>query len=100
MDIPNLLNCLILTRNTLSLFFHPSLHLSSSHPPFSLLSLRPYISLSYSLPLFLCLSIPPTFSLRPFLPPSLSSPASPFLPPSPLPLNCTSLFFPLSLFLS
>ena len=71
MDIPNLLNCLMLTRNT-----HPSRHLSSSLLPllpFSA-SLFPYIFLSYST-LFSFLSslfLPPSFSLPPFLPVYLS----------------------------
>ena len=56
MDIPNLLNRLILTRNTFPLSL-PSFQSSSiflpSFPSFSSTSLLPYISLFYYLPLFL-----------------------------------------------
>ena len=81
---PNLLNCLIFTRNT-----HPlssTLHLVINLPPsFSPLPLLPYISLSYSIPLssFFPLSLP-HFSLSPSLSilPSLCLPPHPSLSPS------------------
>src|SRR6218665_1624578 len=71
MDNPNLLNCLILTRNTLSLFLPPSLHQSSLlHPSFSS-SLLSYLSLLLPPALLFSLSL----FLFPFLfLPSLSPP--------------------------
>src|SRR6218665_1839093 len=69
MDICHPLNCLIVTRNTLplSLFFRPSLQLSSSFPPLLIVlpSFLPYnyVSLAPSLSFFLFLSL--------FLPSSL-----------------------------
>src|SRR6218665_3218671 len=89
MEIPNLLNCLILTRSTLSVFLHPSLHLSSAIPsPLSFptnISSFLYLSLTTSLSSFL-LSLSsslvlssqhlylPFLSLPPFVsPPSFST---------------------------
>src|SRR6218665_3466509 len=106
MDNPNLLNCLVLARNTLSL--SSTLHLFIYLPTYLIVtspSSSLYISLLLYPSLFIFpLVLPPYFSLSPFLPPSLSYPPSLFIPlPSPLPLplilfpHCISPIFLFSL---
>src|SRR6218665_251005 len=90
MDIPNLLNCLILTKNTLPLFssisifiyLHPFLPSSIFFPLSSFL----YLSLTPSLPFFSLFLLPPSIPIFPSF--SLHLPFPPFLffPPSILPL--------------
>src|SRR6218665_3919134 len=96
MDNPNLLNCLVLARNTLPLSFTLPLFFYLSPLPFFFL-----IYLSYSIPLssFFPHSLPPYSSLPPSLSiiPSFSLPSSlplpfPFRTHSSLPLFCLSSF--------
>src|SRR6218665_2683118 len=98
MGIPNLINCLIVTK-------HPPLS-SSTHIfiyppplfPFSLSfilspSLFLYLSLTSSIFFFIPLSLCHSFSFPPFLPTSLSlSPPSLFLHPLPFPLSMPSYY--------
>src|SRR6218665_1225624 len=91
MSNPNLLNCLKLTRNTLTL--SSTLHIFIYLPPFLPLSppLSSFIYISLLIPLasFFPLSLPPSFSLLSFLP---SSPFPSLILPS---LYFASLLFSL-----
>src|SRR6218665_3383767 len=85
-DSHNLFNCLILTRKPSSLYFPPPLSSSiflPSSPTFSFPSSTLYLCFTPSLCSYFPLSSSFILSsfLPPFLPPSLSSPASLFLHP-------------------